>query len=84
MKYIDKLGRATCLFENLKSYLQIWPLKRLQRGSISLPPPCNFSKNLSSRERVKTCSFFCLNFNIIIRHIFLENFIEISQIVQKI
>ena len=35
------------------------------------------------RKRVKPC-FFCVTFNIIVSHIFPENFIEISQFVQKI
>ena len=49
---------------------------------VNLIPLCGFSKNASSRERVKPWLF--VTFNIIISHIFLENFMEISQIVQKI
>ena len=45
-------------------------------------PPCGFSKNMSSRNRVKPCYF--VTFNIILRHIFPENFIEFPQVVQKI
>ena len=45
-------------------------------------PLYGFSKNSSSRERVKLR--FSVNFNIIISHIFPENFIEIPQVVQKI
>ena len=45
-------------------------------------PPCGFSKNVSSEERVK--SWFFVTFNIIISHILSENFIEIPQVVQKI
>ena len=52
--------------------------KKAGRGSIwSLT--CGFSKNLSSRER-----WFFVTFNIIISHIFPENFIEISQVIKKI
>ena len=44
-----------------------------------IPPPCGFSKAAFSRERVKP--WFFVTFNIIIRHIFPENFIEFSQVV---
>ena len=37
-----------------------------------------------SRERVKPWALFLVNFNAIISHIIPENFIEISQVVQKI
>ena len=47
------------------------------------PSPCVFSKNESSKERVKHW-FFVTFIIIIIRHIFSENFIEITQVVQKI
>ena len=43
---------------------------------------CGFSKKVFSRERVKPCFFVTLN--IIISHVFPENFIEIPQVVQKI
>ena len=46
------------------------------------PPSCFFSKNVSSKERVK--AWFFVTFNIIIRHIFSENFIEIPHVVQKL
>ena len=39
-------------------------------------------RNSSSRERVKT--WFFVTFNIIIGHIFPENFIKIPQVLQKI
>ena len=59
-------------------------LKRLvgRRGGINLTPPCRFSKNISSKERVKS-SFF-VTFNIILKHIFPKDFIEFPQVVQKI
>ena len=44
-------------------------------------PPCRFSKNVSSNERVKPWVFF--TFNIIISDIFPEYFFEIPQVVQK-
>ena len=44
--------------------------------------PCGFSKNVSSKETVKPCLF--MTFNIIISHIFPENFIEFPQVVQKL
>ena len=43
---------------------------------------CGFLKSVSSKERVKL-SFFVV-FNISIRRIFPENFIEIPQVVQKL
>ena len=52
-------------------------------GGVNLPPPplC-FSKSVSSKEREKP--WFFVTFNIILRHIFPENFIEFPQVVQKI
>ena len=43
---------------------------------------CGLSNNVSSKERVKP--WFCVTFNIIIDHIFPENFIEIPQFFQEI
>ena len=45
-------------------------------------PLCHFSINVSSKERVKP--LFFVTFNVIISHIFPENFIEILQIVQNL
>ena len=45
-------------------------------------PPCGFSKNVSSKERVKLCFF--VTSNVILRHIYPENLIGFSQVVQKI
>ena len=50
-------------------------------AEVNLTFPCGFSKIVFSRERVKSC--FYGTFNSIISHIFPENFIEISQVVQK-
>ena len=50
------------------------------RGSIW--PPLWFSKNASFQERAK--AWFFVTLNIIISHTFPENFIEITQVVQKI
>ena len=55
-------------------------LKRL--GGVNLTPSCGFLKNVSSKERVKPWLF--VTFNIILKHIFPENFIEFPQVVQKI
>ena len=51
---------------------------------IWLPPPlhCSFLKNVSSIKRVKPCFF--VTFDIILKHIFPENFIEFPLVVQKI
>ena len=53
----------------------------LKRLGATLTPPCGFSKNLSSKKREKR--WFLVTFNIIIIHIFPENFIEIPQFVEK-
>ena len=50
------------------------------RGGISLTPPCGFWKSASSKEKEKP--WFFVTFNIILRHIFPENFIEFPQVVQ--
>ena len=50
-------------------------------GGVSLTALCGFPKNVSSKERIKPWLF--VTFNIIISHIFPENFIEIPQVVQK-
>ena len=50
-------------------------------GGVSLTALCGFPKNVSSKERIKP--WFFVTFNIIISHIFPENFIEIPQVVQK-
>ena len=44
-------------------------------------PPCGFCQNVSTRDWVK--SWFFVTSNIIVSHIFTENVIEISQVVQK-
>ena len=54
----------------------------VREGQIDPPPPCGFSKNVSSKDRVKP--WFFVTFNIIMRHIFPENVIEIHQVVQKL
>ena len=51
------------------------------RGSI-WPLPCGFSKNISSKERVKL--WFFVTFNIILGHIFRDIFVDLPQDVQKI
>ena len=70
----------------LPNDLRIWTLgykKICEKSLICLDDlPCAFSKNVSSKERVKP--WFFVNFNIIISYIFPENFIEIPHVVQKI
>ena len=46
------------------------------------PTPVVFLKNVSSIERVEPCFF--VTFNIILKHVFPENFIEFTQVVQEI
>ena len=62
-----------------------YALKRPERGrgvNLSPPPPVVFRK-MYSLKRVKLWWLF-VTFNIIISHIFPENFIKIPQVVQKI
>ena len=59
-------------------------LQRLGVGQFDIPPPpkpCGFSKNVSSRERVKPCFF--VTFDIIIGYNFPENFIEILKLFRR-
>ena len=56
--------------------------KTAGRGGQFDLPPYGFSKNVSSKEGVKP-SFFVTS-NIILKHIFPENFVEFTQVVQKI
>ena len=48
----------------------------------SFTPPVSYLKNVFLRERVKPCFF--VTFDITLSHIFLEDFIETPQVVQKI
>ena len=64
---------------NYYQFMVSLTLKRLG-VNLTLPPhPYGFSKNVSSKERVKL--WFFVTFDIIISHIFPENFIEIPQLV---
>ena len=51
-------------------------------GGGEFKPSCGFSKNVCSKERMKPC--FYVTFNVIMSHIYLENFIKIPQVVKKI
>ena len=72
----------------VKKYLSIMMFicinpKTAGGGGVNLiPTPCGFSKNVSSKEREKP--WFFVTFNIILRQIFPEKFIEFPQVVQKI
>ena len=71
--------------EQLLTSLLKLTLKRLGGGGgreVQFDHPCGFSKNVSSKETVKP--WFFVTFNIIIRHIFPENFIEIPLVVQRL
>ena len=50
-------------------------------GGVNLIPPCGVLRNVFSKGKVGT--WFCISFNIILRHIFLKNSIEFSQVIQK-
>ena len=62
-----------------QSMMLLLTLKQLGGQFDSL---CGFLKNVSSTEMVKP--WFFVTFNIILKHIFPENFIEFPQVVQKI
>ena len=62
-----------------------WALQMLSYNKIDLTlkrPPCCFSKDIFSKDKLKTCFF--VRFNVIISHIFPETFNKNSQIVQKL
>ena len=63
---------------------RILTLKRLGGiGEVKLiPPRCDFSTSVSSKERMKP--WFFVTFNNILRDIFPENFIEFPHVVQNI
>ena len=74
-------------FDRLYKQLPVLTVKNLRgrmvRGDGEFDsPPCGFSKNICSRERMKP--WFFVTFNISISHIFPKNFIQIPQVVQKI
>ena len=52
------------------------------RGGLNWLAHCGFSKNISSKQKVKP--WFLMTFNIIISHVFPENFIDFPHVVQKI
>ena len=70
---------VSLLYFNVESYDDVIKILNFNsktaggRGSVWLPPPCAFFKNVSSREG-ETLIF--VTFNIIISHIFPENFIK--------
>ena len=66
-------------FFSLDLYTYNLTIKRLGEGQFYPPSPCGFSKNVSSKERVKP--WFSVTFTIILKHIFPENFIEFPQAV---
>ena len=72
-------------WNNIKKYLErnkIINYINPKTAGGSIWHPCGFSKYVSSKERVKP--WFFVTFNIILKHIFPENFIEFSQVFQKI
>ena len=66
--------------KNILSYPLVFDPKTDEEGGKLTP--CGFPKSVSSKEREKP--WFFVTFNIILRHIFPENFIEFPQVVQKI
>ena len=70
----NKLDKYLKTSVSLNSFKHNLTLKRLAGSQFD--PLCCFSKNVSSKEKVKP--WFFVTFNIILRHIFPENFIEFS------
>ena len=68
----------------IRQNVLVLTLKRLREGGGGQfdPLPCGFSKIVSSKDRVQP--WFFVTFNIMLKHIFPENFIEFPQVVQKI
>ena len=79
----NSLNPETNYIDNAKIKKKInWScltLKRLERLNLY---QSDFSKNVSSKEKVKPC--FLVTFDIIIKQIFPENVIEIPHVVQNI
>ena len=75
----EKLYSIIFTKEYIKFYLTLKRMKGEGRiGQFNLPS--GFSKNISSKERVEL--WFFVTFNIIIIHIFPENFTQIPQVFQ--
>ena len=66
----------------LLRYLGFNPHMPWGKGDQIDPRSCVFLKNVSSIEKVEP--WFFVTFNIILKHMFPENFIEFPQVVQKI
>ena len=54
---------------------------RKTSGESQIDPPCGFSKNVSSKERLKP--WFFVTFNIILMDIFPENFLGLVRVRRK-
>ena len=80
-KQLDKIAHISYKVFEAFNYALILLSLTLKRMGSDLPPSpfWGFSKNVSSTERIKP--LFFVTFNIIIRHIFPEIFIEIAQVV---
>ena len=76
--WLNKYHQATFVICNMQ---YIWTEYTNIRGGGRVPI-CGFLKNVSSKERLKP--WFFVTVNVIIGHIFPENFIEIPLVVQKI
>ena len=70
----SRFGKNNIFYHHLANLMVLNP--KTAGGSI-WPPPCGFSKNVSSEKRVKR--WFFVAFNIILKYIFPENFIEFPQ-----
>ena len=73
-----KLGHVNFEYKEIEHFLH----PKMAVGGSIWHPFLWFSKNVSSKERVKR--WFFVTFNIIIRHIFPKNFIEILLVVQTL
>ena len=91
LRKMYNIKRATAIAKMFAYFRQIFKkcvltLKMVDRGvgerGCSIDPSCGFSKKKFCRERMNHCFF--VTFNIIISHIFPENFIKNPHIVQRI
>ena len=75
----EKVDSSIVSKDAMNSFNEMFPLARMFPPAV-MHTPCGFSKNLFFREKVKPCCF--VTFNIMVNHIFPENSIEITQVVQ--
>ena len=70
------LESRACVYLKKSTHLRQFNPKT-DGGGGQFEPQCSFAKNVCSKERVKP--WFFMTFNIIIRHVFPKNFIEVTK-----